>query len=425
MSLEQLCGKYNLNRSVLTFELRRLKGQGVSEEQFLIYQQLKAEGVTKFSSKEFSVKLAPNDAIFYEDCFFLTLKDVCREYGTQTSLVKQFYSRGTSLTSAIDKARQKTKQPTQTKVQPETTKEELDFLNLQPKVRAIIEKYNLNARALIYEASKSGKSLDKYIVLVEKKIIEARKQNNIGITDTKTSTSHSVEHASRSRKSNNKLTIKSLGGQNSPYNAHTLSNDAAALRLPLQEFITKLQQYNILPLYLKDNKQPTFTYRGEIYPNFDSFVHSNDLQIIDVRLFTFQSEGDIDKALALAFTKRGTTKGRGKPVFYNNKWYDSMRHLSNTFNIPYDTLVKGLKICYLPNSPKTVDEVVNELIFNSKNNYITVGEKRILLKTPTNSYRNVMHLCKVENISQHHLSRALKQGYSLEQSIQYAKNQTK
>lgn len=427
MSLEHLCSKYSLNRNVLSFEMRRLRGQGISEEQFILYQQLKAEGVTKFPTKDFSVKLAPNDAVFYEDCFFLTLKDLCREYNTQTSLVKQFYSRGTSLTSAIDKARQRTKPQVQPIEQPKTSKEELDFLNFSPNARSVIETHNLDARTLIYEASQNNIPIEQYILLVGKRIqeVKANSQANAQDVGFNPSTRYSVEHASKQHKSNSKTIIKSLGGVDSPYNANTISNDASALRLPLQEFIAKLQAYNTLPLYLKEEKQPTFVYRGQIYQNFDAFVHSNDLQIIDVRLLIFQVQGDLDIALAQAFAKRGTTKGRGKAIIYKGKQYDSMRSLSSTFNIPYDTLIKGLKICFLPNPPKTVNEVVDELIFNATNNYITVDDKRVLLKTPNKNYRNVTHLCRVEGISQHHLTKALKQGYSLEQAIQYAKSQVK
>lgn len=424
MSLDQLCTKYSLNRNVLAFEMRRLKGQGVPEEQFLLYLQLKAEGYVKFPTREFSVKLAPKEAVFYADSFFLSLRDLCREYNIQPSLVKQYHKQGVSLTTAIDKAIQKAghlQQRPQVEAR-RTTKEELDFLNLIPTSRAIIEKHNLDARALIYEAKNKNIPLDDYILLVDEKIASAGEQVSTTTHAPSFSTNTSVERANSKRGVGSKTSIKALGEDKSQYNAHKLSNDATALRLPIQEFVNALQQYNMLPLYLKEELQPTFSFRGSIYPTFETFVQNNGLHIIDVRLLIFHAKGDIEKALGVAFTNKQKPSGsRGKAVMYKGKRYDSMRKLSTTFNIPYDSLVKNLKVCFLPNPPRTVDEVVDELIYNSQNNYVTVDGKRIVLKTSERSYKNVAQLCQVEGISQHHLGRALKQGYTLEQAIQYAK----
>lgn len=433
MSLDQLCTKYSLNRNVLAFEMRRLKGQGVPEEQFIMFLQLKSEGYVKFPTREFSVKLAPKEAVFYADSFFLSLRDLCREYNIQPSLVKQYHKQGVSLTTAINKAIQKAGH-LQYKPQPlvearRTSKEELDFLNLIPTSRAVIEKHNLDARALIYEAKNKGIPLDDYILLVDEKIMASGEQVS-ATTQTPShaptfSTNTSVERSVSRRGVGSKTSIRALGEDKALYNAHKLNNDATALRLPIQDFVTQLQQYNMLPLYLKEELQPTFSFRGSVYPTFEVFVQNNGLHIIDVRLLIFHAKGDIEKALGVAFSSKQKPSGsRGKAVMYKGNRYDSMRKLSTTFNIPYDSLVKNLKVCFLPNPPRTVDEVVDELIYNSQNNYVTVDGKRIVLKTSERSYKNVAQLCQVENISQHHLGRALKQGYTLEQAIKYAKTKT-
>ena len=431
MSLDQLCTKYGLNKNVLAFEMRRLKGKGVPEEQFLRYLQLTSEGQTVFKLSEFSAKLAPKESVFYSDSFYLTLRDLCRDFGIQPSQVKQYRKQGVSMTSAIDKARQKrgVVRASESVEAPKTSKEELDFLNFSPPSRAIIEKHNLDAKALIYEAKRRGVDLDTFIKLVDEKILESEAEST-ATTPTSVNpnltTSRSVERYFQHTGGKPQVPSKTLGGENTPYNTNTLHNDTVALRLPLKDFIKALQQYNMLTLYLRLELQPTFSFRGAVYPNFEAFVHTNGLPIIDVRLLIFQFKGDIEKALAVAFANKAKSRGsNAKAVVYKGKHYESMRSLSNTFNIPYDSVVKGLKICFLPNSPRTVDEVVDELIFNTQNNYITVEGRRIILKTETKSYKNLAQLCKVENISQHNLAKALKQGYSLEQAIQYAQSKVK
>lgn len=424
MSVDQLCSKYNLKRNIITFELRRLRGEGVPEEQYLLFLQLQAEGVTKFSREEFSIKLAPKEAVFYDKYFFLSLKDLCREYGIQQSLVKQFYKNGaTSLESAITKAKQKVeaqKRKQQQVEQRKTTKEELDFLNLSPEVRTIVEKHNLDAKALIYEAAKNNVSLEQYVVQLEKQILST--EIDVSTLDPSITTTISVEKGNRTNKDTQKTVIKALGGKDSPYNANTISNDATSLRLSIPDFVNALQQFNMLPLYLKEGKQPTFTFKGKVYPNFEAFVQTHGLQIIEVRLLIFQAQGDIEKALAHAFRTKQKAGGRtGNQVVYRGKKYESYRALSNAFNLPYDTLVKNIKVCFLPNAPRTVDEVVDEIIYNMNNNYITVNGNRILLQVGRRKYKNVTELCRVEGVSSTKLNKLLKQGYALEQAIQHAK----
>lgn len=423
MTLDELCQKYNLNRTVLAFEMKRLKGLGVPEEQFLRYQALKAQGETKFSIKEFSLKLSPKESICYGDYFFLTLRDICREYQVQPSLVKQFLKRGMSFEKAFDLAVKKTNESRPKKVteKPNNSKEFLDFLNLPPNVRAVIEKHNLDAQAFLTYVKKHNLNMEDYAKELDK--VLSQTSENISVN---TSTSRSLEisgHYSSGFKRKSKLTIKSLGGDDSPYNANTINNDAKALRMGLNDFVKKLRQYNMLSLYLKSDIQPPFSFRGIIYPNFESFVAQHGLDIIKVRLTAFNYKGNIDRAIAHLLIQQPKIQRKGKAVIvtYRGKTYNSLRELSNAFNIPYHTLVKSIQVCLLPNAPRTVDEVVDELIYNACNNYITVNGRRILLETSKRKYRNISELCQVERVHYNKLRGYLTQGYPLEESIRLAR----
>lgn len=422
MTLEQLCSTYGLNKNVLSFEMKRMKSQGVTEGKFLLFHQLRLQGVIKFPTSKIPIQLAPKKAVLYDDCFFLSMKDVCNEYQIQRSLVKQYHKTGISLSSAIDKARRKSVSAPKAK-EPNYTIDELDFLKLSDKARKIVMSYDLDIGDAIYQASTQGKSIEEYI-LMQGEVLLGNAPPAGFINDEVTTTNRtSTERVGLTTTKGSGAVIKALGSEGSMYNLNTLTNDSFSLRMAVNEFVEKAGRYGMLPLYLKEGVQPSFSFRGRVYPSFETFVQENGLTIIDLRLTIFTFEGDINRAIALAFTKREGGSGRGgKTVIYRGTPYGSIRALSNKFNIPYDNLVKSLKPCFLPNPPRSINEVVDELIFNSHNNYITVGDKRVILETPERGYKSVAQLCRLEGIKSNHLGVALKRGATLEQAIAYAKS---
>lgn len=144
------------------------------------------------------------------------------------------------------------------------------------------------------------------------------------------------------------------------FNETLLASDSVSLGIPIRDFLIQLKELDLLFLYLDTRAQPSFFYNGEVYFTLETYLKEKRLQITDFRLRLFCLNGDILETLRTA-KKRTNSVGDSK-IAYKGVTYGSIRILADTLGLPYNTLVKRVKICFLPNTNKTVDNVVDELL---------------------------------------------------------------
>ena len=676
LTVDSICNELGLNRNVIMFEVRGLKGKGIPEPECLKYIAMREKGARKFSLSEFSLKLAPPEAVVHDGYFYLSMKALCKEFGIRPSMVKQHLDRGMSLENAIYETRKKThgvtkaqiKQaeiykpkpstqqptkdsipqmdsnqkstPTQAQVTAKSNKstknmiksERIDKLvNLSDNVRSIISQYKLNAELVVLDSSVLSMPVETYLQIicmsgnyklydrlenepitfrginypsilylvtdygqkleytrphiimtggptnVINNLSMLREQTNGGYIeydgkgyDTITSLAkvydvnnislikhylkhgefdsymnkYSKEHKEYLKAMNdlcsefnlnfdelktvaqtkgydvedyvqfcisvvkgkciftlgdrhnqflNKTTAIEYNGlifislesacqvlgldeimvkhglsknlpfktivdnliqeqskelpksiitggtqlrsyeimeapkeyniraleNDSRYNTKVMFNDASILNAPIGDFVSTLQRLNLLNLYLRDEHQVPFTYKNIKYSSFEEFARENDCQIIDLRLRLITLNGDLELALSSVARRQNST--RGVEVTYRGTPYESMRKLATELDISYDFLIRAVKASKLPNAEKSLDEAIDELVFNANHNYITVRGKRVLLETSSKKYKSVKHLCAVEQIPRNHFMNKLYEGKDLETAILHCK----
>ena len=683
LTVDSICKELGLNRNVIMFEVRGLKGRGIPENECIKYIAMREKGAKKFSLSEFTLKLAPSEAVVHEGYFYLSMKALCKEFGIRPSMVKQFQDRGMSLENAVYETRRKmhgvtkaqikqaeiykpresvqqsssvsnsqivtsnpqvdsSQKPTPTQVQL-TTKpnkniqkavksERIDKLvNLSDNVRSIISQYKLNAELVVLDSSVLSMPVETYLQIicmsgnyklydrlenepitfrginypsilylvtdygqkleytrphiimtggptnVINNLSMLREQTNGGYIeydgkgyDTITSLAkvydvnnislikhylkygefdtymnkYSKEHKEYLKAMNdlcsefklnfdelkavaqnkgydvedyvqfcisvvkgkciftlgdrhnqflNKTTAIEYNGlifislesacqvlgldeimvkhglsknipfktivdnliqeqskelpksiitggtqlrsyeimeapkeynikaleQDTRYNTKVMFNDAGILNASISDFVATLQRLNLLNLYLRDEHQVPFTYKNIKYSSFEEFARENDCQIIDLRLRLITLNGDLELALSSVARRQNST--RGVEVTYRGTPYESMRKLATELDISYDFLIRAVKASKLPNAEKSLDEAIDELVFNANHNYITVRGNRILLETATRKYKSVKHLCTVEQIPRSQLMNKLYEGKDLETAILHCK----
>lgn len=676
LTVDSICTELGLNRNVLTFEVRSLKGKGIPEKECLNFIAMREKGAKKFSLNNFSLKLAPPEAVVHDGYFYLSMKALCKEFGIRPSMVRQYLDRGMTLENAVYEARRKTHGVTKARIKeaeiykpteraqqpanapsPQVTlnqkqaprqvqtntktinptqnvvkSERIDKLvNLSDNVRSIISKYKLDAELVVLDSSVLSMPVETYLQIicmsgnyklydrlenepitfrginypsilylitdygqkleytrphiimtggptnVINNLSMLREQTNGGYIeydskgyDTITSlakvydvnnislirhylkhgefdsymTKYSKEHKEYLKAMNDlcsefrlnfaelkvyatnmgydvedyvqfrislvkgkcvftlgdrhnqfldkntaieynglifislesacqvlgldeimvkhglskNLPFKSIvdnliqeqskelpksiitGGtqlrsyeimeapkeynikaleQDTRYNTKVMFNDAGILNTTISDFVATLQRLNLLNLYLRDDYQVPFTYKNIKYSSFEEFAKENDYQIIDLRLRLITLNGDLELALSSVAKRQNST--RGTEVTYRGTLYESIRKLATELDISYDFLVRAVKASKLPNPEKTLDEAVDELVFNANHNYITVRGKRVLLETSNKKYKSVKHLCTVEKISRKQFMNKLYEGKDLETAILHCK----
>lgn len=144
------------------------------------------------------------------------------------------------------------------------------------------------------------------------------------------------------------------------FNETILLSDSVSLGIPIRDYLIKLRELGLLFMYLVDRAQPSFFYQGMTFYTLDTYLKVNKLQITDFRLRLYYLNGDILEALRTA--KKRTNSVKSINIQYKGVAYNSIKDLANTFGLTYNTLVKRLKVCYLPNTSITIEEVIEELL---------------------------------------------------------------
>lgn len=422
LSVDYLVENYGCDKNKIQDEISKWVSQGVFRPVCLEYIQARAEGETRFSLEDFPFELAPMESVVYEEFFYLSLRDLCTHFSIQESLVKSARKRGMTLESAIEQVRKKS-HGLYTKPKSGTTKMDkyLASLGLTEKVKSDLKTYNLDISQMVLESSKVGMDVNTFIEKLVVQIEEIRQDDSISyfgeIPENLQTTrslefeklSKSVSAVSRGKRSK---TAFSFLRNSKVYNYNTISNDCDSTPLLIHEFISAIVQAGITDLYMHEELQPPFFHKGVKYPNFEAFAKTNKYEIIDLRLRLLAVNGNIEEALKTAKVKSGSRKS----IRYNNRLYSSMSELSREFNLPYSSFIKAVKGCFLPNATRTVDDVVDELIFNSKNNYITINGERVFLHIDGVKYKNIADLCTRRNLDRVLLMKHLKKDKPLKEA---------
>lgn len=428
LSVDYLVKTYGCDKNTIQNELDNWISQGLFKPECLDYLQARLEGEVCFSLEDYPFELAPMEAVVYEDYFYLSLRVLCEHFSIQETQVKLAKNRGMSLESAIEHVRKKThKIYSKPKAGTDKMDRYLKSLGLTNRVKEYLKTYNLDISQMVAESSKVGIDVNTFIEKLVAQIEEIRQYKGVsyfGEIPENLQTTRSLEFEKLSKSINTKSkstrTTFSFLRNSKVYNYHTIRNDSDSNNMLLHDFIYAIIEANLTDLYMHEELQPPFFHKGVRYPNFESFAKTNRYEIIDLRLRLLATGGNIDEALKTAKI-RSTIE---KPMFYNNKWYPSISALSQAFNLPYSSLTKKIKGCFLPNAVRTVDDVVDELIFNSKNNYITINEERVFLHIDGIKYKNVSDLCTRKNLDRALLMKNLKQDKTLKEACLLSKKVT-
>lgn len=148
--------------------------------------------------------------------------------------------------------------------------------------------------------------------------------------------------------------------QSSIFNETILLSDSVSLGIPIKDYLIELKDLGLLFMYLVDRAQPSFRYQGVMFYTLNTYLRVNKLQVTDFRLRLYSLNGDIVEALRTA--KKRTNSLKEANILYQGVTYCSIKDLAKTLDLAYNTLAKRLKVCFLPNSPTTIDEVIEELL---------------------------------------------------------------
>ena len=147
------------------------------------------------------------------------------------------------------------------------------------------------------------------------------------------------------------------------FNESLLASDSVSLGIPIREFLIQLKELDLLFLYLDPRAQPSFFYNGEIYYTIEEYLKAHKIQMTDFRLRLFCLNGDILETLRTS--KKRTNSLGDAGISYKGVNYRSIRLLADTLELPYNNLVKRLKLCSLPNTTKTVESVIEDLLIKN------------------------------------------------------------
>lgn len=425
LTIDILVDLYGYNKATIQREIRNWTRSGVYEEDCLVFLEAKALGETRFAMNEFSFDLAPKSSVIYNDHFFLTLEDLCDFYSIQASQVKLHIKRGMSFEKAVDQTRMKA-HGNASVIPNKVVDWKVDKkLNLNEKSQSIIEKYGLNPRDMLGEANKHGLELNDFLSQLERQInvIETTTENKpfFGEVPKNLRTKFSLEF--------DKLIEHGLPGvkrkvkganEKLPYfNTDVLANDAYVSGTSIPKLLKKIKSLDLIHLYLNPEYQPKISFRGVSYQNFEEFTKINRYKKIDLRLRLIATGGNLDEAVKTA--KRTDSGSRSRSIVYDGKAYPSMSSLAKHFNINYSALVQKVRGSEVIGATQTVEDVVDELVFNSRNNYITVNNVRVFLNIGGIQYKNVTHMCNVLQLDKYELMKALREGHSLDVACQLSK----